>query len=164
MLVIHISTVRVSFLHPTTHDDNATLSGKITAWLGFNVLPHCKTIPREMQATFTSACEDRPIWWENITCDWDCTYLSRYCVRRTYAIQAESSPRMWTVGLRMLVLTGLLFFNTEIQTYKHWHCVHIHSHVQQSFQRYTSKETSGFVHTNMYKWLEGFSIKQNFIV
>ncbi len=47
-----------------------------------------------------------------VSSDWQLRgrlWLSMYCVRRIYAIQAASSPMRWTWGLRIVVCTGLLF-------------------------------------------------------
>lgn len=41
-------------------------------------------------------------------------WLSMYCVRRMYAMQAASSPIRCTWGLRMVVCTGLLFLLSTV--------------------------------------------------
>jgi hypothetical protein len=46
------------------------------------------------------------------------TYLSMYCVNLIYAILAASSPSKCTCGVRILVLTGLLFLDNT-KTKKH---------------------------------------------
>lgn len=64
----------------------------------------------------TAECEVvQTCGWEEIMVSYDvtilnATYLSMYWVNRMYAIQAASSPSMWTEGLRIVVFTAFEFF------------------------------------------------------